>query len=479
MPILKLHGSVVDALSIAETLQTKLKLGVLDLGPAARQLLDGTDMLILGFGGYDMASGIVRRYFDHFEKVGGRLFWLHLPSQKPDVPHPLGSVVHWIEGSLPETLRDLAEPLGITLPNAARSPTFFDSKARLSAAIQSWAGEPHIGRWAAAGFFVSSLQGEEGTDLLEYLLEETLAQAEQKTAGRRLDIDDLGMCTALTKIAGQALRRTRLEDAKTLQKLEIRLLESFQAAAQQHGGQSREALSEYYMNSSTAYNNLAHTLMIEGDINQAAGALASAASRGYLGGQTQSFLVALTNLLHYRDGFQRIRQTLHECHAILHIAEREGFLALAIEAGTLATLLHAVRNQVPLARALWRKVEAWIDLSPTPEHRSIHRVLGIDLRLRTGDVEGALHELCGFHEQFPATAVLHGSASELSSRLEILGLERKFPFDIDLDRDLLIRHLPTLRQQIEGARGAEPPFEGQLFRLYQSSAVDEIDTQML
>jgi tetratricopeptide (TPR) repeat protein len=481
VPVVKLHGSAVDAQTIAEALEVKLRLGSLALGPEIEGILGGADLLVLGFGGWDLQAGIVKTFFDRVELLGGGVYWLHR-SRRPAIPHPIVSKIRWVVGSLPETLRRIAAESGVDVPAPGPAAASAEPpRTRLDEAVEVWVNKLHIGRWAAMAFFLESLPVEEGSDLFDFAAAKLRAEEERLKEGAELGLDDLAMAVACFKFAAQALRRARFDDAELIGRLEIRILESFQAGATANGReQMPESRREYLMNTSSAYANLAHVYLIKGEIEQAVEMTTVAVIRAYEGRQLGSLLLALNNLVHYRDKMSRIRESLALTTALSGLAEKEGLLQVAVEAGTLACLYHAVRNEVHLALRAWERVDRLMSLSPSSSFESIHRVLRADLHLRTGDVRVALGTLAEITESSPHSVAIHLAAAELSGRLAVLGLPRRFVYDLDVDRAVIEPTLQNVEKELaEASSSGVPVFQGRLFSLYDSAGVDADDTRLL
>jgi len=476
--IVKLHGSAVEALTIAEALQVKLQLGTLTLGSEVESMLGGADLLVLGFGGWDLAAGIVKTFFDRADAHGGEVFWLHLPDRRPTIPHPIAAKVRWLEGRLPDALRRLAAALEVKAPVPSDEPPAVEpARTRLDEAIDRWVNELHIGRWAALAFFLESLPVDEGRELFDFAAATLAAEERRLQAGVTLELDDLAMAVACSKLVTQGIRRARFDDAELIGRLEIRILESFHAAATADGPEARR---EYLMNTSSAYTNLAHVHLIKGEIERAIEETIGAAVRAYEGRQLGNLLLSLNNLVHHRDQDKRIRASLALTTALSTLAEREGLLQVAIEAGTLACMYHAMRNEVHQALAGLTRVERLMSLSPTSDLTAIHRVLRADRHLRTGDVRAALEMIVEANERSPQSATFHRAAVELSERLAILGLPQSFKFGLDVDRSQIEPTLQRVEEEIGASRrSGEPPFQGQLFRLYDSAGVDRDDLHLL
>src|SRR5271170_4382481 len=83
VPLIKIHGSAVDALRLIETSSSKAREIDPALASSWRPMIAGEDLLVLGYSGADLNFGAARAFFEDFLRTGKRIWWLHLAGFQP------------------------------------------------------------------------------------------------------------------------------------------------------------------------------------------------------------------------------------------------------------------------------------------------------------------------------------------------------------------------------------------------------------
>lgn len=370
-PLIKIHGSAVDAARLIETSSDKAREIDATLRDAWTLALDGADLLVLGYSGADLGFGAASRFFRDFLASGGRIWWLHLPGQAPALPDDVRARTTLMEGTLPEFLREVAAAAGAA--GFATPIAGADAQRALRTAMTAWSRAPHIGRWAAAVFFLSLVRagdrgavgdagaaGDSGAagdaeaagDRKErrVALRASLMQVARDTAATLTPgspIDLLEMASAgsfLSVFLTDALQHADVEAALALSRAVVTIYESMDKALS--GPRGERSARERHMNLSSAWNNHAHALMFSPRADEALPAFMNALRHAYLGGVTNSFLITLGNVVHFGVDAIGIRRGMQLAEGGITVADREGSVQASIELRLQLAGFHAGRNEI-------------------------------------------------------------------------------------------------------------------------------------
>jgi len=480
VPLVKLHGSAVDALRLIETSSHKAREIDPRLASSWGVMVKGADLLVLGYSGADLDFGAARAFFNDFLSSGGRIWWLYRPGSPPRLPPHVQARVTLIEGLLPDSLRGLAVALGaksFSVPLAGR-----DAHLALRQVMEAWSKELHVGRWSAAVFLQSlgslGSQSFRQSPLGVALTELARATAERFGVGAELAVDDLAAAGFLDMSGLEALTHMELDDAIAMLRAAVNIFEAMHKylSAAPNAFMSE---TERLMNLSSAWSNYGQAVLLAGkNQNEFLHAFARSLRYSYLGGHAGNVLIALTNIIHYGFLYNAVRRCMRMLEGGIRIADRLGLVQSSIEMRLHLASFYLDRNEVWAASAELAEAERRAAAVFDDKYVKLATILKGHALLKRGRISDGLTTIAAVSEGDHAYIFL--PVDEVRKYLEILGVPQPGPMLIHLPKDKVSETSAAIEAAIAAAKDEETlPWNGRHCSVYNSSAIDEENLKIL
>jgi tetratricopeptide (TPR) repeat protein len=378
-----------------------------------------------------------------------------------------------VEGALPNLLQDLTEAVGASrfeTPVAGR-----DAQLALRNAMEAWSREVHIGRWGAALFFyaLGHFTGGNVRDsplnlAIEELSREKVASL---TSGAKVAVEDWGVAGFLSEVGRQAMGRAACEEAIPLLRAAVNLYENYHRWLSDSGHEG--SFPERQMNLATSWGNYAQALLMTGKFKVALAAFTRSLQHAYLGGHSDSFLIGITNILHYGSGFKEVRRCMRIVDAGIRTADRLGSVQSSIELRLLLAGYHIDRNEIwagaDVLKEAGRRAVAVHDRNVL-----FVRIMEGHLLLKQGRIQEGLTAIADTVSAVPHAAFVHYPTDEVRKHLDLLGIEQKGPFIIELVHDQIPDLVKKIEQEVADAKANKQlPWQGRHCSVSESSGLGQ------
>ena len=444
-PIIKLHGTVVDHHNISEALQHKFRQLDARIPAAWKPLFKDSDLLVIGYSGADMQYASVGTFFAEHLRYGERIWWLHLPNQKPSLPPEVDARTTYIEGHLPDLLRAMAEQTGEADFNTPLSDR--DSAAALDRAMDEWSKEPMIRRWGAATFFLGlcrrSLQQPHSHTLLAHLYRLASEQSQHIATAAELVDDDIASINFLAEAA-----EILLVDGKQID-LARQVMQACVKGSTWLVTNVRSASNSTGAQLAGVFNNLGLSNLMNEGVESAEDAFTRSLTLAYLCGTPAVFINALGNILSYVIGLRDVNRCSHLAEACIRLADMSGNLEAAINLRHLSALYCLDRNEVWSAKMLLQRALELSSASRRGSQMSIAKIVLGETEIRAGRFTEGLTLIAETAK--PDTAYFDRPVIETISYLNKLGIIQSDPYSIKLSLDSVQEHAASITARRETA----------------------------
>lgn len=471
IPLIKLHGSSVDALHLIETSSHKARELAPELAEAWSSAIRGADLLVLGYSGADLNFGAASAFFHDFVASGRHIWWLHRAGSRPELPDWIRDKVLYIEGALPNLLQSIGHVVEVRpfeTPLSGR-----DAQFALRRRMEEWSKEGHIGRWGAATF-IYALGQHDRKDFQDSPLSQAIEQLALQTAARftpgsEMSVEDFGVAVFLDEVGRQAITRCAFQEAVTLLRIAVNLYSNFDERLEGSGA----SFQERQMNLSTAWGNFAKALLIVEGKDASLPAFTRSLKHAYIGGHLENFLVGLYNVLHIVFEYSAIRRCMQFVEGGIRIADRVGAIPSSIELRMLLAGYHMERNEIWVAMRLLSEAKRRAVAVHDPGLPMIYLMEG-HILLKQGRVSEGLASIAETASLLPRTGFLNRQVVELGRHLNLLGARQEKAFSIDLDPGQVPNLLAGIRSEIAAAKAkGQLPWGGQHCAVSESTSINK------
>ena len=174
-------------------------------------------------------------------------------------------------------------------------------------------------------------------------------------AGSELRIEDLSAGGFLSMSGLEALSASRPRTPSTMLRAAVNIFETMNKELDDVGEDARRSESERHMNLSSSWSNYGQALLMAGrPMGEVLPAFFQSMRHAYLGGLAHSFLIALTNIIHYGFRSTEVRRCMRMLQGGIRVADRVGSVQSSIEMRVHLAGFHIDRNEVRAAgRSNW------------------------------------------------------------------------------------------------------------------------------
>ncbi|NOQ77576.1 MAG: hypothetical protein GQ475_07310 [Methylococcaceae bacterium] len=475
IPLIKLHGTTVDATNMIETLDHKARKICPKLAQSWSEIIPGKDLLVIGYSGADLNFGAARAFFDAFTEKGGRLWWLYRPGSEISLVKPFKNQAILIEGTLPELLRKLAGEVGaldFKTPVSGR-----DAHVALQDIMKQWVKELHIGRWSAAVFLldivIKGRHGKSTSDLLQFLMDLALMESERVKPGIELNIDDLSLAGFLSKASIRAMETTDFESAVVMSRASVNIHEAFHKALSI--ANSDHSVLERHVNLCSVWSNYGHSLVMLDKVSDAVEAFTKAMENAYFGGHIKGFLLSLQNLINYGIELNDVRRSLEFVEAGIRLADKKGAVQASIELRLLIVMFWSDRNEIWSASKVLVEATRRAEASGDLKSLMFSRILNGYLLLRRGLVREGLTSIASAILEVQNTALFFRPIEEVRRYLEIIGVPQNKSFTIELLHNQIPDLIEIIDSSIKNAKAEDTlPWKGKHCSVSPSNGDDNL-----
>ncbi|WP_167755822.1 SIR2 family NAD-dependent protein deacylase [Vitreimonas flagellata] len=348
IPIVKLHGSLVQPESLIETAGQKLRPIAPHIDAACAEATKNAYILIVGYSGADPnVIALLQKY-----AAPASMLWLSPPGRDlaEEALPLLEAGARRVQADVVSVLTALADGLGAAQSPMAPDTSPLDPREELAKAAEAWANSIPMNRWVIAAIVVRILPPKHA--LIGAIEERVKKGAEKLADGARLDHEDIGLPSVLGALASAHISQMHYDIANDYLRTSLTIQESFQHAFVQHGGQGPGARREYYANSANTLINLGVGHTMAGNPAEGLKFTQRALERAMEGDVPEGFFGALANIFQFHSGITHIWPALWEIPAARAAARRLGLLQVYLELTALEAFFRAERGETEQAMEL-------------------------------------------------------------------------------------------------------------------------------
>jgi len=476
--LIKIHGTTVDTLNLIETSREKAREINPTLKDAWDPLVEGADLLVLGYSGADLNFGAANAFFNDFLASGKRIFWLYRSGRLPKLPKEVEARTTFIEGGLPTPLKQMVEAIGEQ--DFKTHVTGRDSHAQMALAMESWSKELHIGPWAACSFFLALLESRpnQNQSTREALFDIASQEANRFETNKPISIEDIGAAAFYSMAGLNALQRFDLDSAELFLRISCNIygtLDKVNEQQEKESGQGQGiSYAERHMNLSSVWNNYGYTKLLKQEQKQSLISYQKSLHHAYLAGNQHSALVALHSILHYSIQFKDLRKSMSQAEAATALADKIGSVQSSIELRLLLACFAFDRNEIWLGLDWLKEAHRRATALNDYNSKMVADLMLAEHALRQGDIENGLNSLATTLQNTKITAFFVLPVERLRRYLEVLGSPQPTPFMIDFSHDDIAPLINNINAENQQAKlSGIIPWKGAHCSLSPSAVADK------
>lgn len=478
IPLIKLHGSAVDATNLVETSSQKSKEFPDEFIKSWEKIISGKDVLVIGYSGADLNFGVVRIFFQTVLNIGDRIWWLYRSNNKPSLINPFDKHVILIEGSLPEFLKKLSSFLGakdFSTPKEGKN-----AHKALNKVMEDWSKTDAIGRWSAALFLLhlanSGSPNQSKSELLSFLMGIAFKESEKIKRGVDLYIKDIALPLFLHKAGSYQMGKVQVKKSTKLFLAALYLFTSFDKKLQDH----KESSSERQMNLASIWGDYGHSLVYLGNHKLGLDAFKRSFGYGYLSGHIESILIALHNIIQYELGPNCVRKCLRYVESGIKLADMNGIVQSSIELRFLAITFYIDRNEIWTAMSILKETKRRAIVLKDQKNIILAGIVEGQLLLKQGYIEEGLKIIADMSCTISRTAFFALSFEEVRRYLTIIGVCEDTPYIIDVQNNMIPKLFNKVLAEVNKAEeNNRLPWEGRHCQGSVSSGRSEEDMDIM